>query len=53
MNLQKIAEQRVQELIKEIKCYVSEGMKKETAINIAKNSTTLGTKYWEMVIKSV
>lgn len=53
MNTEQWATDRVNELVSQIKFYVANGIDKETAVQMVEKETSIGKKYWEMVLEQV
>jgi len=51
-NWQEFGNTRVIELINDVKEYMSNGVKKETALKIVRSETMIGNKYWAMVVEN-
>jgi hypothetical protein len=53
MNLQEWAENKVNELVNDIKFYINEGISKERAIEMVRKETAVGKVYWEKVVAQI
>ena len=53
MNWEKQAEEIAQRCIHMINLYVADGMSKDKAVALVRKDSTLGSKYWQMVLDAV
>ena len=53
MDWKKVLDDRVDELIKEGRGYVNEGIARKTVLNMLKSETTIGKKYWIKVSENI
>ena len=53
MDWEKCAKEAAENCIRMINLYVADGMPKDKAIALVRKDSTLGSKYWQMVLDAV